>query len=289
MAATARELIPFDVWPGGITSAATPANDNAMRAEVIGKAAVSFEATQPVSPVDGDLYILSAAWGDEVAGTLAYYKTDTFYFWIPFEGMMKWVEESGEFYQFSAASTEEWTVYSPNSTEGKQAIYISASGMRPTTTAGCAALAQVEIASNNPELVTLDFDPTTVESALFSFVMPEKWNEGTITFKAHWSHGATTVNFGVAWGLQAVAVSNDDTIATTFGTRVDVVDTGGTTNDLYTTPESSAVTIGGTPQPGDMVFFRFRRTVADAGDTLAIDARLHGVTIYITTNAGTDA
>ncbi len=92
MAATAVPLLPFDVWPAGIEQAATPANDNALRAEVIARDALSFEATQPSlsSPSDdGSLYILSASWGEEVTGTLAFFTDDTWYYFIPYEGMVK--------------------------------------------------------------------------------------------------------------------------------------------------------------------------------------------------------
>lgn len=92
MAATAIPLLPFDVWPAGITQAATPANDNALRAEVIARDALSFEAAQPSlsSPSDdGSLYILSASWGEEVTGTLAFFTDDTWYYFIPYEGMIK--------------------------------------------------------------------------------------------------------------------------------------------------------------------------------------------------------
>lgn len=175
------------------------------------------------------------------------------------------------------------------STQGKQAIYIAAAGMRPSTTGGCAALAAIAGASGQPDKVTLDFDPTTQEYAQFSFVMPKKWNEGTITFVPQWSHAATTTNFGVVWDLQAVACSNDDTIAVNFGTAQLSTDTGGTTDDIYMGPESSAITVGGTPAAEDMVFFRVSRVTGNGSDTMAIDARLHGITVYVTTNADTDA
>ena len=63
------------------------------------------------------------------------------------------------------------------------------------------ALAGVASAANQPDIVTLDFDTTTEEYAQFGVVMPKSWNEGTVTFKAHWSHASTTTNFGVAWKL----------------------------------------------------------------------------------------
>lgn len=172
---------------------------------------------------------------------------------------------------------------------GKHAIYISAAGIVPSATGGCAALATIATSANQPDVTTLDFDAATTEYAQFSIVMPKSWDEGTVTFKAHWSHAATTTNFGAAWALQGVAVSNDDAIAAAYGTAVIVADTGGTTDDFYSTAESSAATIGGTPASEDMVFFRVYRKHDDAGDTMAIDARLHGITLFITTNAETDA
>ena len=174
-------------------------------------------------------------------------------------------------------------------TAGKHSIYIPAAAMRPSATGGCAALAAIASASNQPDIVTLDFDTSTEEYAQFSIVMPKSWNEGTITFKAHWSHAATTTNFGVAWKLQAVAVGDDDAIATSFGTAVAVTDTGGTTNDLYATAESSAVTVGGSPGAQEMVFFRVFREPSNGSDNMAIDARLHGITLFFTTDAETEA
>ena len=60
-------------------------------------------------------------------------------------------------------------------------------------------------------------------------------------------------------------------------------------NDCHIGPESSALTIAGTPAEGDLVYFQITRKVADAGDTLAADAKLIGVRLYFTTNAGNDA
>lgn len=172
---------------------------------------------------------------------------------------------------------------------GKHSLPISAVAMVPSATGGCAVLAQVATMANVPDLLTLDFDASTQEFAQFSVAMPPSWNGGQITFQALWSHAATSTNFGVAWSLQAVAVSNDDAIAAPYGTAVNVTDTGGTTQDLYITNESAGITVGGSPQTGDMVFFRISRDTSDGGDTMAIDARLHGIRLFITTDAATDA
>lgn len=174
-------------------------------------------------------------------------------------------------------------------TQGKHAVPVMAGAIQPSTTGGCAAVARIASAANQPDIVSLDFDATTQEYAQFAIPMPKSWDEGTITVQFRWSHAATTTNFGVVWNVQAVAVSDDDPIAVAYGTAQQVADTGGTTNDLYVTSETSAITVAGTPQAGDTVFFRVSRVTGDASDTMAIDARLHSVTIFLTTNADTDA
>ncbi len=175
------------------------------------------------------------------------------------------------------------------SSAGRHAVFVSAAAMAPSVTGGCAALARIATAANQPDIWSLDFDATTQEYAQFSLAMPKSWNEGTVSFAPIWSHAATTTNFGVVWDLQGVAVSNDDAIAVAYGTAQTSTDTGGTTNDLYRGPESSAITIAGTPAAEDVVFFRLSRVTGDGGDTMAIDARLHGIVLYLTTDATTDA
>lgn len=171
---------------------------------------------------------------------------------------------------------------------GRHMVPVMAGAIAPSVTGGCAALASVASAANQPDIVSLDFDTTTQEYAQFAVPMPESWDEGTVTFQPIWSHAATTTNFGVVWELQAVAVSNDDAIAVAYGTAQSSTDTGGTTNDLYVGPESSAITIAGTPAAGDVVYFRISRVTGNGSDTMAIDARLHGIRLYLTTNAATD-
>ena len=94
----------------------------------------------------------------------------------------------------------------------------------------------------------------------------------------------------MSWGLQAVALSDDDAMDAAFGTAQYSNDTGGTTDDLYNGPESSAITIAGAPASEDVVIFQVLRKADDAtNDTLAIDAKLLGVTLYLNTSAVTDA
>lgn len=171
---------------------------------------------------------------------------------------------------------------------GKQAIPVPAGAMTPNTTNG-AASGTVETTTNKNMFVTLDFDSTTSELAQFSMPMPKSWDEGTISFIPYWSHPATTTNFGVVFELSAVAVSNDDPGDVAFGTGQTSTDTGGTTDDIYVGPELSAITIAGSPAQDDFVMFKISRLPANGSDTMAVDARLHAIKLFITTSEGSDA
>ena len=158
--------------------------------------------------------------------------------------------------------------------------------MYARTTNG-AASGTVEMSTNREMFRTLDFDTTTQEFVQFAIRMPKQWNLGTITARFVWSHPSTTTNFGVVWGLQGYAFSDDDAGDVAFGTAQIIADTGGTTNDIYITSATPAITIGGTPAAEDYVIFQVYRDPANGSDTMAVDARLHGVTLYVTTNAMT--
>ena len=170
---------------------------------------------------------------------------------------------------------------------GKQAIWIPATAMTARTTNG-AASGTAEMTTNKNMFSTLDYDTTTQEFAQFAWRMPSSWNESTVTFRPVWSHASTTTNFGVVWQLAGVACSDDDAGDAAFGTAQTSTDTGGTTNDIYIGPESSAITIAGTPAAGDLAFFQVARVPANGSDTMAIDARLHGIVLYITTDDTVD-
>ncbi len=175
-----------------------------------------------------------------------------------------------------------------NNPLGKHVVPVKAGSFAPSVAGGCAVIASRASGANLPDITSGAFDATTEEYAQFSFDMPKSWNEGTVTARFRWCHQATTVNFGVVWGLQGVAVGDDDAIAVAFGTAQEVTDTGGTTDDLYVSAETAAITIAGTPQAGDTVFFRVYRKAASGSDTLSVDAELMGVDVFITTDAGTD-
>ena len=170
---------------------------------------------------------------------------------------------------------------------GKQTMWIPAAAMYPNTTAGCAALAQVEL-SNGPELKCLDFDTSSDEHAQFTVAFPKLWNLGTVTFQAFWTVSGTNTGT-VAWGLSGVAFASDGDQNTAFGTNVvaTALAFSGTTQDLMVSAESGAVTIAGSPGDNELCYFQVMRDVS--ADDQTGDARLLGIKLFFTTDALTDA
>lgn len=173
------------------------------------------------------------------------------------------------------------------STFGKESAWIPAGAITPRITNG-AAYGLIELAANKILVSTLDFDPAIAEYAQFSIRMPKSWNESTVTATFIWSNASGAGD--VVWGLQAVAISNDDVLDAAFGAAVTVTDGVTAAGDLMQTAETGAITIAGAPAEGDWVVFQVYRDAANvAADTLAVDARLHGILLNYTTDAVTDA
>lgn len=170
---------------------------------------------------------------------------------------------------------------------GKETIWLPAQTFSPTVTNGCSVLTSVELSAAQPNLQVLDFNDTSDEFAEICVRMPKQWDESTVTFIVYWTTSATTGS--VVWSLEAVAISNDDPIGATYGTAVTVTDTAlGTANDLHISAESSALTIGGTPALGDLLYFKISRDANNGSDTMSGDARLIGAVVIFDTDAAND-
>lgn len=203
-------------------------------------------------------------------------------FIAPREGLTLWMNDENKLYSFDGAA---WIASVGG---GRQTLWIPAALMRPSVSGGCAALAQVASAANQPDLVTLDFDAGAAEYAQFSIAMPKAWNEGSVSAQFVWSHASASTNFAVAWSLQGVAVSDGDGIGAAYGSAGGVTDTGGSADTQYISAETAAITLAGSSATGDMAYFRVARDAAGGADTLAVDARLHGVRLFFTTDALND-
>lgn len=168
---------------------------------------------------------------------------------------------------------------------GKQTVWVPAAAMVARTTNG-AATGTTESTTNKVMNKSLDFDTTTQEFAQFTVAFPKGWNEGTVTFIPYWT--AASGSGGVVFGLAGVALSDDDAIDTAYGTAQTSTDTLITALDVHVGPESSAITIAGTPAVGDLTYFQINRTVSDGSDTLGVDAKLLGIKLIYTIDSTVD-
>tara|TARA_E500000305_G_C4015437_1_gene235283 strand:- start:678 stop:1541 length:864 start_codon:yes stop_codon:yes gene_type:complete len=170
---------------------------------------------------------------------------------------------------------------------GKESMWIPALAMKPTVSNGCAAHASVETTAGRPDMIVLDFDKDSDEFAQFAVAFPKSWNAGTVTFQFYWSGIAATT--GVAMSLQGVAFADNDSIDTVYGTAIVVQDDAqGAVEEMLVSPESSAITIAGSPGASELTYFRIGRDVSDSNDDMAGDCRLHGIKLFFSTNAKND-
>jgi len=185
-----------------------------------------------------------------------------------------YAKADGKLYSKDDAGAETLVSSAPATT--KQ-LYVA--NFKPTLTNGAADSAQIEMGTNKNVYDYLAFDASSIEYAYANVPMPSDWDASTVTATFYWLHPATATNFGVVWGLQGVAMANDDPLDVAQGTVQTVADTGGTTSDLYISAATSAMTIAGSPAAGEYVQFRVQRTATDGSDTMTVDAYLLGALI----------
>ena len=161
-------------------------------------------------------------------------------------------------------------------------LYIPASDFVPTTTAGCANLANAELATNDIQVEYLAFDNTTREYACCHKPMPEDYDLGDIFAKFFW-YGAAGCSAAdtVEWEIGVSALSDDGALdrAITGGTTApDAITADG---DLQLSPATAAFPVEGTLSSGDLLTFKISRYVGGIDD-MAEDAHLLGVWIQYT-------
>lgn len=171
---------------------------------------------------------------------------------------------------------------------GVQDFSIPAAAMWPRSSNGTSPLAPFEMATSLLNVVGLRFSAAVQQFAQCHFTLPRKWNNGTVTFQIKWKPEDPSSG-DVRFGVQAAAYRNDSALTTAFGTEVAVTDTYIAEDDLHVTAVSSALTIAGTPQAGDLIAFQINRDPANGGDTLTEAAILIELTVFLTTTAAIDA
>jgi hypothetical protein len=157
--------------------------------------------------------------------------------------------------------------------------------MWPLTDNGATAPAKVEFDTNDVDVFFMDFPDTTKLYCAGLLAMPSDWDGGTVTATVYWTANSTSTN-SVLWGVSGRSYGNFETIDQAMGSEQTAQDAlNGTANQVAISPATSAITLGGTPAAGELVFFKVSRDPTSGSDTLAATARLLGVMIAYTRSA----
>jgi hypothetical protein len=159
-------------------------------------------------------------------------------------------------------------------------MFLSASSAIPRTSNGAAEASTAETTTYKVNYQYLDFDPDAIEYCQWQVMMPGDYDGGTITAKFLW--GAASGSGNVIWGIQGLALADNGTLDTDFGTAQTVTDTLLATSKLQITSATSAITIAGTPTSAKWVIFQAYRKATDVLDTFTADAELIGVQLTYT-------
>jgi hypothetical protein len=134
----------------------------------------------------------------------------------------------------------------------------------------------LRVVGTNFGVASLGYDTTTQETAHFCFPALN-YGSGNLTLDFFW-YAASGTSGGVTWGASLAAITADtdtqDVETKAFATEQTVNDThlGTTAKRLHkcslTLSNLDSIAVG------DNCWLRIRRVPADAGDTLAADARL---------------
>lgn len=156
-------------------------------------------------------------------------------------------------------------------------IYIDAGAM--LTGVSGATPSTVSVSNSGIAYDCFNFDPATTGYAQFKLKLGD-YNLGGIRARFDWTTSGT--GGGVVWGVQGMAVNDSGSFSSAWGTPQESSDTFITGTGLHQTSGTSAVTLGGSPQPNSLLCFQIYRNVYNASDTLAVNANLLGIKLQYT-------
>ena len=116
------------------------------------------------------------------------------------------------------------------------------------------------------------------------FAMPPQWDKSGLDFEVLWSVNGGTAGYNVEWAMAAKTGGHGDEWDTAFPapesafTSV-LADNSSPLNDVIHSTTISGVTVGGTPEDGDLLFFELERINPSQGTTEPNDVHLLGVRV----------
>ena len=164
-----------------------------------------------------------------------------------------------------------------NGSNPKRTIVLSGAGAWSPTTGGNLGTYQTEMSTYKQNFQYVQFSSTTIQAAEWTVAMPCNYDGGTIT-ASYYLTATSSVAGNVVMATKARAYITGDDLNQAYGTAVSsTVTMDGTLNNLATSTDSGAITIGGSPRGCSLVQFRVMRDGASASDTMGTTADMIAV------------
>ncbi len=158
-----------------------------------------------------------------------------------------------------------------------QEIYIDAGAM--LTGISGASPSSISVSNSGIAYDCFNFDASTSGYAHFKLKLPD-YNLGNLKARFDWT--TSGASGAVVWGIQGVAIGDGDSLSTAWGSPQEIADSFVTGTGVHVTSSTPEITLAGSPQANDLLFFRVYRDTFDAGDTLAVNASLLGLKLQYT-------
>jgi len=158
-----------------------------------------------------------------------------------------------------------------------QEIYIDAGAM--LTGISGASPSSISVSNSGIAYDCFNFDASTSGYAQFKLKLPD-YNLGNLKARFDWT--TSGASGAVVWGIQGVAIGDGDSLSTAWGSPQEIADSFVTGTGVHVTSSTPEITLAGSPQANDLLFFRVYRDTFDAGDTLAVNASLLGLKLQYT-------
>lgn len=94
-------LFPLAVWQSGTNQNSIPANDNALRVQVLMAPAIDVADAEPGSPNEDDIYVIGTAWGGFTTDNVVIYKGGVWLEWDAFKGWVKIIDDQEHYFDGS--------------------------------------------------------------------------------------------------------------------------------------------------------------------------------------------
>lgn len=170
--------------------------------------------------------------------------------------------------------------------QGLHTLSIPAGAFVATTTNGSTPTT-TQSTTNHVMVASQDFDQSTAQYAQVAIPLPKGVSSGAFTARLRWTSASGSGD--VIWRVQALALSDGDTIDTAFGTAISVTDTLSSAGNIQTSPTTAAITASNGLAKQDVLIVQVSRDAANVADTLNASAKLTAVELFFTLDATTDA